>query len=82
MSQREILEALANGWALRSRRELNGNKEFVLQFLNDEPKKINPKVIKQLREKRLIDSNKKFPVSTFWLTELGRDIVQGMPNDL
>ena len=74
MSQREILEALADGWVLKSRREFNGNKEFVLQFSNDQPIKINPIMIRKLRKKRLIDSNKKFPVSTFWLTELGQEI--------
>lgn len=76
MSQREILEALADGWVLKSRRELNGNKEFLLQFSNDQSKKINPKMIQKLREKRLIDSNKKFPVSTFWLTELGQEMAK------
>jgi hypothetical protein len=82
MSQREILEALADGWVLKSRRELNGNKEFVLQFSNDQPKIISPKMINRLREKRLIDSNKKFPVSTFWLTDLGQEIVKDKSKNL
>lgn len=75
-TQWEVLNGLGNGWVLKSRRELNGKKEFVLQTPNGERKRINPKAIYILRKKGLVDSNKKFPVATFYLTDLGREILQ------
>lgn len=71
---------MADGSVLKSRRELNGKKEFILQISNGQEKVVNPRLIKKLREKHLIDSNKKFPVSTFWLTDLGQEITKGREN--
>lgn len=63
-----ILAAMANGWQLKSHRDIDGNKEFRLHSTQKEYLKVKASIVQELRRKGFIDSNKKFPVSTFWLT--------------
>ena len=71
--QKYVLCEIARGHFLKSHRELDGTKVFKLYRSADEVEMIRLSVVKHLRSKGLIDSNKKFPVSTFWLTEEGRE---------
>ena len=59
------------GEFLKSHREIDGKKQFLLHSQSGEAAVINPMVVRRLREHRLIDSNKKFPVATYWLTPAG-----------
>ena len=68
-----ILKAMAGEHFLKSHRDIEGNKSYQLHPLNGEPEQINPKIVEHLREHGYIDSNKKFPVATFWLTEKGQE---------
>ena len=78
MSQRKIIKAMAEGRVLKSRRELDGKKEFIIQNANGQTEVISQNVVNRLRKNRLIDSNKKFPVATFWLTDLGQEVAKKM----
>lgn len=71
-AQLKVLRAMYGGHSLKSHRELDGTKLFKLQSAADGPRIVEPGTVAALREQGLIDSNKKFPVATFWLTELGR----------
>lgn len=70
--QRHILTLMAGGAFLKSHRDIEGGKVFKLHPLDGEPEVVQPEVVELLREQSLIDSNKKFPVATFWLTDQGK----------
>jgi hypothetical protein len=67
-AQREILEAMTRGELLRSHRDIEGNKAFRLHQTGGQWRPVNADDVHKLRAAGLIDSNKKFPVATFWLT--------------
>jgi hypothetical protein len=69
---RRILAAMAHEHFLKSHRDIEGNKSYQLHPLEGPPEQINPKIVEYLRDYSYIDSNKKFPVATFWLTDKGR----------
>jgi hypothetical protein len=64
---------MAKGVMLRSHRDVEGNKTFLLHEGTEQPVQVRPHDVHKLREIGLIDSNKKFPVATFWLTDAGTD---------
>jgi hypothetical protein len=70
--QRDILNAIANGWTLKAHRYVDGRKEYRLHPLRGEAAAVSPAAVAALVQAGLIDSNKKFPAATFWLTERGR----------
>lgn len=70
-----ILLAIANGQLLKSQRDVDGQKFFILYALDGNPQLIDSGIINRLRAEGLIDSNKKFPVATFWLTQRGKQLV-------
>jgi hypothetical protein len=70
--QRDILNAIANGWTLKAHRYVDGRKEYRLHPLSGEARPVSPAAVAGLVRAGLIDSNKKFPAATFWLTERGR----------
>jgi len=72
---RNILLAISAGDSLKSYRDIEGFKSFQLISVEGEVKLVEKNLIKDLRQRGLIDSNKKFPVSTFWLTELGKSLI-------
>lgn len=74
-AQRQLLLALANGHFLKAHRDLEGHKLYQLHPLQGEPQLINGDDVQHLVDTGLIDSNKKFPAATFWLTEQGKTIV-------
>lgn len=71
-TQQGILSAMSRGEALRSHRDIDGNKAFRLHQTSGGWRQVSANDVIRLREAGLIDSNKKFPVATFWITEAGR----------
>jgi hypothetical protein len=72
LEQRNLLRAMANGSTLKVHRYLDGTKEYRLQTLDRATEIVARSDVEVLQEQGLIDSNKKFPAATFWLTEAGR----------
>lgn len=72
-ARRRLLLALAAGQTLKVHRDLDGHKQFRLHPAEGGPgEPVDRRVAEALAEAGLIDSNKKFPAATFWLTEAGR----------
>ena len=71
-SEQSILSAMSHGALLRSHRELDGQKMFRLHLANRQREPADFDDVHRLRDAGLIDSNKKFPVATFWLTDKGK----------
>lgn len=79
--QQMILAAVFQGAALRSHRDLEGNKVYLLHFGEGEEKReIGRKATLDLRTKRLIETNHKFPSATFLLTTRGNTIGAKLAN--
>lgn len=72
--QQDLLAAMANGQFLKAHRDIEGNKTYLLHPLEGEAQVVNGEDVQQLVEAGLIDSNKKFPAATFWLTEQGKTV--------
>jgi hypothetical protein len=64
---------MSRGELLRSHRDIDGNKAFRLHGREGEWRAVSPADVDKLRGAGLIDSNKKFPVATFWLTVAGAE---------
>ncbi len=71
-AQVEILQAIANGLTLKSHRDLEGHKEYRLHALDGHSTGAAWEDVEALQAAGLIDSNKKFPSATYWLTITGR----------
>ncbi|HTP11906.1 MAG TPA: hypothetical protein VMP08_26820 [Anaerolineae bacterium] len=71
-AQIEILQAIATGLTLKSHRDLEGRKEYRLHALEGQSTLVAWADVAALQAAGLIDSNKKFPVATYWLTDRGR----------
>lgn len=71
--QQQVLIAIFNGAALRSHRDLEGNKHYAL-YEDAGEHKIGRKTVLDLRNKRLLETNHKFPSATFLLTDRGYKI--------
>ena len=71
-AQVELLHAIANGLTLKSHRDLEGHKEYRLHTLAGLSTLVTWEDVEALHSAGLIDSNKKFPSATYWLTEAGR----------
>lgn len=77
--QRRLLLALAAGRALKAHRDLDGRKLFRLHDAAGGPAEaVERRLAESLAGAGLIDSNKKFPAATFWLTEAGRRVAAGL----
>lgn len=70
-AEMNLLQALANGYTLKSHRYLDGSKEYQLHALNGSITEVPRASVEALVENHLIDDNKKFPAATYWLTETG-----------
>jgi hypothetical protein len=70
--QRNLLRAMASGSTLKVHRDLEGTKEYRLHPLDRAAEIVERQVVEALQEQNLIDSNKKFPAATYWLTAAGR----------
>ncbi len=70
--QVELLQAIASGLTLKSHRDLEGHKEYRLHTLAGHSTLVTWEDVEALQSAGLIDSNKKFPSATYWLTDSGR----------
>lgn len=70
--QARILRVMAAGWSLKAHRDIEGGKVYRLHPLEGEAEVVEAETVLGLVERGLLDSNKKFPAATFWLTDLGR----------
>lgn len=71
-AQNELLQAIAHGLTLKSHRDLEGRKEYRLHALDGQSTGVAWDDVESLQTAGLIDSNKKFPAATYWLTDRGR----------
>ena len=71
-AQVELLQAVAHGSILKSHRDLEGHKEYRLHALDGHSASVSWDDVEVLQSAGLIDSNKKFPSATYWLTDTGR----------
>ena len=69
-----LLAALAGGYTLKAHRDIDGCKVYRLHALDGGSRVVRPAAVSALCERGLIDSNKKFPAATFWLTDRGKAI--------
>ncbi len=72
-AQVECLQAIADGSTLKSHRDLEGHKEYRLHTLDGQSTIVSWEDVAALQSIGLIDSNKKFPAATYWLTNAGRE---------
>lgn len=70
--EQAVLAALADGWTLKSHRTLDGEKRYLLHSLTGERVEIDAAVVTRMTERRLLQSNQKFPAATLLLTAQGR----------
>ena len=74
-----LLRAIAGGWTLKAHRYLDGRKEYRLHPLQGPSEIVAPNLVEALVDQGLIDSNKKFPAATFWLTAVGHKAISRPP---
>ncbi len=70
-----VLLAMAGAAFLKSHRDLEGGKVYKLHPLEGGEEVVARKVVEDLTARGLIDSNKKFPAATYWLTDKGKALV-------
>ena len=63
---------MSAGARLRDHRDIDGGKVFRLYRDDDAVEVIDHADVEALMEAGLLDSNKKFPAATYWVTEAGR----------
>lgn len=66
-----LLIAVHEGWLLRSERDLEGNKRYVLQKAGMVERPVARSVVLALRAHGLLETNHKFPAAVFLLTSKG-----------
>ena len=74
-AHRQLLQAMAQGQLLKSHRDVDGAKEYRLHTTAGQSEVVAWEVVEALQNDGLIDSNKKFPVATYWLTAAGRALL-------
>lgn len=75
-NQKRVLLAVANGWTLKSHRDLAGHKVYQLHPLDGPSKRVSRRAVAILSKHRLIHSNQKFPAATYLLTDKGREAIK------
>ena len=70
--QSKVLRAILSGWTLKAHRDLDGAKVYRLHPPRGDIEIVAASTVQSLVSSGLLDSNKKFPAATFWLTEAGR----------
>lgn len=74
-THKRVLLAVAGACFLKSHRDIEGSKVYKLHPLEGPEQIVPAGVVDDLVEQGLIDSNKKFPAATYWLTEKGKAFV-------
>ena len=72
-TQIEVIQALAQGRALRSHRYLDGVKQFKLYGPGEKVVTLRSTTMAVLERERLIYSNHKFPAASYTLTDRGKE---------
>lgn len=80
-AHKQLLRALAAGWSLKAHRDIEGRKHFQLHHPDRPAEPVAWEVAESLAEHGLIDSNKKFPAATFWLTDEGKAAAEALSRD-
>lgn len=76
--QLHLLRDIAGDYFLKSHRLPDGQKYFLLHALDGTTRAVAWPLAQSLIEAGLIDSNKKFPAATYWLTPAGREALSKM----
>jgi hypothetical protein len=79
-AEKNLLQALANGHTLKSHRYIDGAKVYQLHSLDGSIEDVSRETVQVLQDHRLIDSNKKFPAATYWLTDAGHQWLNRQAN--
>lgn len=78
-AEQAVVRLLAQGWTLKSHRNLDGEKDYLLHPLDSGPaQEVAAGTVRALLDAGLIDSNKKFPAATYLLTERGKTLAAGL----
>ncbi len=77
-ADRKLLAIIAGGGRLRDHRDIEGGKR--LSLVDGDGAEVNPDIaaVDNLIQAGFIDSNKKFPAATYWLTESGKAAAAGI----
>ena len=78
--QKHVLLSLVRGATLKAHRYFDGTKTYKLYPLDGEVESVSGTIMDALKNRGLIDSNKKFPAATYLLTEKGRKVAEGFDN--
>ncbi len=70
--QRQLLAQIAGGARLKDHRDIEGGKRYTLTVEMSDVMVVKAGLVEGLVERGLIDSNKKFPSATYWLTDAGK----------
>jgi hypothetical protein len=73
-----VLLVISGTGFLKSHRDIEGHKVYKLHPLEGPEEVIPARVVDDLVTQGLIDSNKKFPTATYWLTEKGKQFVAAL----
>jgi hypothetical protein len=76
--QLRVLRAMAAGQTLKAHRYLDGRKVFQLHTLEGGTQNLRAATVEALVAAGLLDSNKKFPAATFWLTPAAQRLLAGL----
>lgn len=71
-AQAALLAALWDGRRLKSHRTLDGGKSYQLHGVLGVEQAVSAETVHYLRQAGYIETNHKFPVATYWLTEKGK----------
>jgi hypothetical protein len=69
--QLDLLRKMSSGYLLRDHRDIDGAKSYTLHAMDNSVESVSVETIEALIDAGLIDSNKKFPSATYWLTQDG-----------
>ncbi len=79
--QRRLLAQIAGGARLKDHRDIEGGKRYALTVDTSDVIVVKAGLVEGLVERGLIDSNKKFPSATYWLTDAGKRAAADMAAD-
>lgn len=74
--QKDLLCALAEGCTLKAHRDLEGRKVYRLYRLDGAVENVSEAEVHRLVDMRLLESNKKFPAATFFLTDRAVEVLR------
>jgi hypothetical protein len=79
--QRRLLAQIAGGARLKDHRDIEGGKRYTLTIDSADAMVVEANWVEGLVARGLIDSNKKFPSATYWLTDSGKRVATDLAAD-